>query len=200
MLDRAGFQGRALGEVVDFAGGWFASACLLELGGELAEAGGDCGIAARERGDQTLWDTDDFADRALGRIGCGAFGELDTHQVLHMVFQAGVVDLRHGDHRLVDRGAIEGAPFAVERADPVGDHHVGVQVRIPGTAVAMGETGGDDALDIDLAHTVAAEPGEHRIAFEPDECVAYRALMRELDLARYRPRSQRPQHRDALDG
>ena len=142
--------------------------------------------------DQRCWDADDFADRTLRRVGGGAFGELDTHQGLHVVFQAGVVNLRDSDHRPVDRGPIESAPFAVVGADPVGDQYVGVQVRIPGPAVAVRELSGHDALHIDLAHTIATQPREHRVLFEPAECVAHRTLVRELDLLPDGPRGESP--------
>ena len=56
-----------------------------------------------------------------------------------MLFEGGVVGLRCRHLRLEQHPAIDGQPAPVEGLDLVRDRDVGVQIRVAGPAVAVGE-------------------------------------------------------------
>ena len=65
--------------------------------------------------------------------------------VAEMVFQGGVVGLRRRHRRLEQHPSVDGQPASVEGLHLVRDSDVGVQVRVPGSGVAVGERGRDQA-------------------------------------------------------
>ena len=67
-----------------------------------------------------------------------------------MLLERGVVGLRGGNVGLEQHPAVDGQPAPVEGLHLVGYRDMGMQIRVPGPAVAMGEYGGDQAADVDL--------------------------------------------------
>ena len=81
-----------------------------------------------------------------------------------MVFQGGVVGLRRRHGRLEQHPAVDGQPASVEGLHLVRHRDVGVQIRVTGSAVAVGERGRDQAAYVDLPDPVPALPGEQGVA------------------------------------
>ena len=75
---------------------------------------------------------------------------------------------------------------------------MGVQIRVAGTGVAVGERGRHQAGDVDLPDTVPALPGEQCVAFDEGECILHRGLIRPLDLRGDVRVGDRPQARHRL--
>ena len=80
------------------------------------------------------------ADRASARSA-----NRTPRRVAEMVFQGGVVGLRRRHRRLEQHPAVDGQPPSVEGLHLVRNGDVGVQIRIPGPGVAVGERGRDQA-------------------------------------------------------
>jgi hypothetical protein len=59
---------------------------------------------------------------------------------------------------------------------------VGVQVRVTGPGVAVGERGRHQTADVDLPDTVSSLPGEQCVAFDEPQRVLHGSLMRLFDL------------------
>ena len=75
----------------------------------------------------------------LPRSGARPFGEPHPEAVAQLGFQGGVVGLRRGDDGLEQHPPVDRQPPPVEGLDLVGHRDVGVQVRVAGPAVAVGE-------------------------------------------------------------
>ena len=65
-----------------------------------------------------------------------------------MLLECGVVSLRRGNICLEEHASVDGQPAPVEGLHLVGDRNVGVQVRVAGPAVAVGERGRNQASDV----------------------------------------------------
>jgi hypothetical protein len=67
-----------------------------------------------------------------------------------MLLERGVVGLRRGNLCLEQHPAVDRQPTPIEGLDLVRHCDVGVQIRVAGTAVAVGERGCDQATHVDL--------------------------------------------------
>jgi hypothetical protein len=76
---------------------------------------------------------------------------------------------------------------------------VGVQIRVSGAAVAVGESGRDESAYVDLPDTVGAGAAKQGVLFDEGERVADRGAVGLFDLCRDGWFGERPQRRDALD-
>ena len=166
---------------------------ILELDGQLAAAGVDVGAAGRPASVQSWVDTDDLPDRPLRRIGAGPFSEPHTQRVAEVLLERGVVGLRRGNIGFEQHPAVDRQPPSVERLHLVRDRDVGVQVRVAGPAVAMGERDGDEAADVDLPDALWTGPGEQRVLLDERQSVLDRGLMRLFDHSSYHRVGDRPQ-------
>ena len=129
---------------------------MLELDGELAAADVDVGPPGRPALVQPRVDTDNFPDRPLARIGAGTRSEPYAQRVAEVLLQGGVVGLRCGNLCLEQHPAVDRQPAPIEGLYLVRHRDMGVQIRVAGTAVAVGERGRDSrAGDPDL-HTHVA--------------------------------------------
>ncbi len=77
---------------------------------------------------------------------------------------------------------------------------MGVQIRIPGTAVPVGERHPDQALHIDLPDPVRPGPGEQGPVLDEPQRVRDRRVMGPFDRRREVWVGQGPQGRDRLHG
>ena len=115
---------------------------ILETDGQLAAARLDVRTAGRPACVQSGIDTDDLPDRPLRRIGTGPFRKPHP-QAVEVLLQGGVLGLRRGNIGLEQPTPVDRQPASVEGLDLVRHRHVGVQVRVAGPAVPMGERGPD---------------------------------------------------------
>jgi len=83
-----------------------------------------------------------------------------------VIGEQGVVAFRHRDRGAVQGAGVQGAPPPVRALRPVGDHHVGVQVRVVLAGVPVVERGSDHAVDVDLGGAVGADPGAGDVPLE----------------------------------
>jgi hypothetical protein len=164
VLGVAGLQGGLLGQVQCFDRCGWSTMIMLELDGELAAAGVDVGPPGRPPLVQPWVDADNFADRPLARIGAGTRSEPYPQCVAEMLLQGGVVGLRCGNLCLEQHPAVDRQPPPVEDLDFVRHRDMGVQVRVAGPAVAVGERGRDQATHVDLPDPLRPGPGEQRPA------------------------------------
>ena len=139
---------------------------VLELDGQLAAAGIDVGAAGGPALVQSWVDTDDLSDWPLRRVGAGPFGEPHPQRFAEMLFERCVVGLRGGNVGFEQHPAVDGQPASVEGLDLVRDRDVGVQVRVAGPAVAVGERDGDEAPHVDLPDPLSPGPGEQGMLLE----------------------------------
>ena len=89
--------------------------------------------------------TDDLPHRPLPRVSVGSFREPDAQPVAEMVFQGGVVGLRCRHGGFEQHPAVDGQPAPVEGLHLVRNSDMGVQIRVTGAGVAVGERGRDQA-------------------------------------------------------
>ena len=123
---------------------------------------------------QVAVDTDDFTDRVLGlaaAAGGSRSAKRDAESLDRAAPRGGCCTARRRDVVLVDRPPVEGQPVAVEGLDLVADGDVGVQIGVAGARVAVGERGGDQALDVDLCDAVAAAAGVRCVVLDPGQGV-----------------------------
>jgi hypothetical protein len=139
---------------------------LLELDGEFAAADVDVGPPGRPPLVQPQVDTNDFPDRPLARVGAGTDSEPHPQRVAEVLLQGGVVGLRCGNLCLEQHPAVDRQPPAVEGLHLVGDRDMGVQIRVAGAAVAMGERGRDQATHVDLPDALGPGPGEQGLLLD----------------------------------
>ena len=105
----------------------------------------------------------------------------------------GVVGLRRGDDGLVQDPAVDRQPRARPGLHLVGDRDVGVQVRVAGAGVAVGERRSRSAPRLDLPDAVAPLAGEQRLALEEGQRVGNGGVVGGLDRGPDRGRGDRPQ-------
>ena len=188
----AGLQGRLLGQMQCFDRGGWPAMIILELDGQFAAAGFDVGTAGRPALVQSGVDTDDLPDRPLRRIGAGPFGEPHPQGLAEVLLQRGVVGLRRGNVGFEQHPAVDGQPPSVEGLHLVRDRDVGVQVRVAGPAVPVGERGRDQAPDVDLPDALWPGPGEQGMLLNERQRVLDRGLMGPFDGSRHRRFGDRP--------
>ena len=116
---------------------------ILELDGEFAAAGVDVGAAGRPALVQSGVDTDDLSDRPLRRIGAGPFRKPHPQAAAEVLLQPGVVSLRGCHVGFEQHPSVDGQPAPVEGLHLVRDRDMGVQIRVAGPAVPVGERGRD---------------------------------------------------------
>jgi hypothetical protein len=75
---------------------------------------------------------------------------------------------------------------------------VGVQIRVAGPAVTVGERGRDQASDVDLPDPLRSGPGEQGMVFDEHQSVLHGGLVGPFDHSRHRRISDRPQGRHRL--
>ena len=115
-----------------------------------------------------------------------------------MLLERGVVGFRRGNVGFEQHPAVDGQPPSVEGLDLVCHRDVGVQVRVAGPAVPVGERGGDQAADVDLPDALRPGPGEQGMLLDERQRVLDRGLMGLFDHSRHRRIGDRPQGRDRL--
>ena len=171
---------------------------MLELDGELATADVDMGPAGRPPLVQPRVDTDDFPDRPLARIGTGTRSEPHPQRVAEVLLQGGVVGLRRGNLCLEQHPAVDRQPAPIEGLHLVRHRDMGVQIRVAGAAVAVGERGRDQATHVDLPDPLRPGPGEQGLLLDEAQRVVDRGLMGPFDRRRHRRFGDRPQRRHRL--
>jgi hypothetical protein len=171
---------------------------MLELDGELAAADVDAGPPGRPPLVQPGVDTDNFPDRPLARIGARTRSEPHPQVVAEVLLQGRVVGLRRCDLCLEQHPAVDRQPAPVEGLYLVRHCDVGVQIRVAGTAVAVGERGGDEATDVDLPDPLRPGSGEQGMLLDEAQRVVDRGLMGPFDHRRHRRFGDRPQRRRRL--
>jgi hypothetical protein len=129
----------------------------------------------------------------FARVGAGPFGEPHPQIVAKMLLQCGVVGLRRGDVGLEQHPAVDGQPAPVEGLHLVRHRDVGVQVRVPGSAVPVGERGGHQAADVDLPDPSWPGPGEQGMILNEPQRIFYGGLVGAFDDGRHSRISDRPQ-------
>ena len=110
-----------------------------------------------------------------------------------MVLQRGVVRFRRCDLRGVQDATVDRQPPTAQGLHFVRDRDMGVQVRVAGAGVAVGERGGDQPGDVDLAYPARTLPGEQRPILHEPQRGRDRSLMGPLDLRGDRQVRDRPQ-------
>ena len=115
-----------------------------------------------------------------------------------MLLERGVVGLRGGNVGFEQHPSVDGQPASVEGLYLVGYCDVGVQIRVAGPAVAVGERGADEASHVDLPDALRPRPGEQSMVLDEHQGVLDCGLMGLLDHRRHRRIGDRPQTRHRL--
>jgi hypothetical protein len=170
----------------------------LKRGRQLGLAVFDRCPALGPAGVQHRVDPDEFAYRALARIGGGGVGEPHRQGLRETPFERGVVDLRGGHDGLEQQPPVDRQPSALEGLHLVRHRHMGMQIRVARAAVAMREPGSDQPSHIHLADAVVAGPRVQGVGLDEPQRVPDRGQVRPLNHRRRRRVSQRPQRRHAL--
>ena len=181
VLGLPGLQGGLLGQLQRFDRGGWSAMIALEGDGQFASADVDVGAAAGPALVQAGVDADDLPDRPLGRVAVEAFGEPDAEIAAEVLLQRGVVGLRRRHLRLEQHPPINRQPAPVQGLHLVRHRHMGVQIRITGPAVPMGERGRHQAADVDLPDPLRTGPGEQRLLLNEPQRIPHRGLMGLLD-------------------
>ena len=120
-----------------------------------------------------------------------------------MIGEHGLVQLRQRDNRGMHRTPIQTPPLPIQhRADLVADHHMRMQVRIPGAGIEVIKRRCDQTRDVDLCNRAipssCTRAGGCNLALHERNHRRNR-LMMGLRNQRLRPRVRnRPQHRRRL--
>ena len=169
-----------------------------EVGGELGPADVDDLPPSRPAPVQPRIHADDLPDRPLRPVPAGPLGEPHPKAGGEVVLQGGVVGLRRRDLRGVQDPAVDRQPPPGQGLHLVRDRDMGVQVRVAGAGVAVGERGGDQPGDVHLAYPARTLPGEQRLILDEPQRLRDRGLMGLLDPRRDRRVGERPQRRHRL--
>ena len=110
----------------------------------------------------------------------------------------GVVGFRGGNVGLEQHPPVDRQPASVEGLHLVRDRDVGVQVRVAGPAVPVGERGRNQAPDVDLPDALWPGPGEQGMLLDERQRVLDGGLMGPFDRGRHRRIGDRPQGRHRL--
>ena len=121
----------------------------------------DVGGASRELGEQVGADVAHLGDASFGRMPS------DPEARRHLGAQAGVI--KGGECLLVvlDQPGVECQPAAVRRLDPIGDHEVGVDLRVERPAGVLSKRGRHDSLGVDHRHFPTDPVPGVRVPFDP---------------------------------
>ena len=198
VLGVAGLQGGLLGEQDRLHHRRRAAVVALERGRQLAAAGLDRRAPGRPAPVQGRVDTDHLTDRALAPLGAGTLREDQPEPGAQVLLQGGVVGLGGGDLGLEQDPPVDRQPLPGQGLDLVRHRDVGVQVRVPGAGVAVGERGRDQAGDVDLADPVGALPGVQGVLLDERQGVGDGLVVGQLDLRRDLRWGDRPQGADRL--
>ena len=115
------------------------------------------------------------------------------------VHEVVVVGLAQGDLGGHERATgVQGAPAPVGALDPVGDHEVGVQVRVSLAGVPVVERRRDDAARLCLDDSPGALAGADGVGLHHGHDVIDRVVVSGLDLLAHAGIPQRPQNRHGL--
>ena len=115
------------------------------------------------------------------------------------VHEVVVVCLAQGDLRGHERATgVQGAPAPVEALDPIGDHEVGVQVRVALAGVPVVERRRDDAARLCLDDSPGALAGADGVGLHHVHDVIDRVVVSGLDLLAHTGIPKRPHNRHAL--
>ena len=93
----------------------------------------------------------------------------------------GVVGLRRGHVGFEQHPAVDGQPASVEGLHLVRHRDVGVQIRVAGPAVPVGERGRDEASDVDLPDALGPGPGEQGMLLDERQSVLDGGLVGPFD-------------------
>ena len=195
-----GLQRGPLRQLDGFDRGGWPSVVGLELGGQLAGAGLDRGPPGRPALVQPGVDADDLPDRPFPRIRVRPLRKPHPEPVGEVGFQSGVVALGGGDGGLEQQPAVDRQPTPVEGLHLVRDRDMGVQIRIPGPAVAVHERRRDQTADVDLPHPLRPGPGVQGVVFDEPQRIRDRGMMGGFDDRRRALVGHRPQGGDRFDG
>ena len=203
VLGLPGLVPRLLREGDGLAFGRRATVLGLEGGRQLAAAGLDGAVPLGPGLGQTLVDADDLAHGPLASTGPCArplrrFSKRTPSRAMSSDSMQGVVHLREGDVGLVEDPSVDGEPASGLVLDLVADRDVGVQVRVGGACVAVGEHARDQALGLDLLEAAAAAAREQHLLLQPRQRGLDSRVVGVLDLLGDVAVGQRPQRRDGL--
>ena len=95
-------------------------------------------------------------------------------RVAEVLLEGGVVGLRRGHVGFEQHPPVDRQPASVEGLHLVRDRDVGVQIRVAGPAVAVGERGRDQASDVDLPDPLRPGPGEQGMLLDERQRVLAR--------------------------
>jgi hypothetical protein len=98
-----------------------------------------------------------------------------------MLFEGGVVGFRRGNIGLEQHPPVDRQPPSIESLHLVGHRDMGMEIRVAGPAVPMGEGGCDQAPYIDLTGPLRAGPGEQGVLLNKRQRVAHRRLVGPFD-------------------
>ena len=115
-----------------------------------------------------------------------------------LMLQRGVIGLRHRNLRSVQDATVDRQPPATQGLHLVRHCDMGVQVRIAGAGVAVGERAGDQPGDVHLTYPARTLPGIQRVILQKSERRGDRGMMGLFDLRGDRQVSDRPQRRHRL--
>jgi hypothetical protein len=171
---------------------------MLELDGELTAAEVDVSPPGRPPLVQPRVHTDDLPDRPLARIGTRTGSEPHPQAVAEVLLQGGVVGLRRGNLGLEQHPSVDRQPPAVEGLYLVRHRDMGMQIRVAGAAVAVGERGRDQTTHVDLPDPLRPGPGAQGVLLDEAQRVVDRGLMGPFDGRRHCGFGDRPQCRHRL--
>ena len=117
-------------------------------------------------------------------------------QGVHEVVVVGLAQGYLGGHERAT--GVQGAPGPVGALDPVGDHEVGVQVRVSLAGVPVVESRGHDAARLCLDDASGALAGADGVGLHHGHDVLDRVVVSGLDLLAHAGIPERPHHRHAL--
>ena len=121
----------------------------------------DVGGARRELGEQVGADVAHLGDASFGRMPS------NTEARRHLGAQAGVIESGECLLVVLDQPGVECQPATVGRLDPVGDHEMGVDLRVERSAGVLAERSRHDPLGVDHRHFPTDPVPGVRVPFDP---------------------------------
>ena len=192
-LRGSGRQRGLLSQLHDLRAGRCPAVVGVEPGAQRGQLAGDRRRPGGERGQQVLTHPGDL----MGSSPLHPPGpEPPPHRKpgREVISEHVVEHLRHR-HRGQEQGPpIQGAPPPVGALDPVGDDHMGMQVRVPVSGVPMVEPGREHPARADLHRPLGAHPGEQGTVLDQPEHGDDRSVMRAGDRAPGLLITQTPEH------